>query len=47
VYNGTSDVFPPRKNDQAIANRDRLILDRIGETDIVTAMISTVSSRSE
>jgi hypothetical protein len=28
-------MFLPRKNYQAIANRDRLILDDVGETDIV------------
>lgn len=35
VYDRASDVFLPRENYQAIANRGRLILNSVGETDIV------------
>jgi hypothetical protein len=35
VHDRASNVLLPRKNDQPIANRDRLIRNCIGETDIV------------
>ena len=35
VYNRAPDMLLPGKHDQVIANRDRLIFDGIGESDIV------------
>jgi len=49
VYDRAADVFPPREDDQAVANRDGLVLDGIGEAGIVAGddLDGQLAARSE